>query len=172
MISAEYLSLQKQLHATGKYGVSGHKYAGLVHNIMRDYNTSDVLDYGCGQRSLERALGVVIRNYDPSIEGLDKRPEPADIVACTDVLEHIEPAHLDAVLDDLQRLVKKAGLFVVFTQPAVKVLADGRNAHLIQEKMDWWMPKLKQRFYVVWHQEHEQQFAVIVGALKSNMEMT
>jgi hypothetical protein len=64
------------------------------------------------------------------------------------VLEHIEPELLDNVLDDLQRVVEYFGFFTVHTGPAVKVLSDGRNAHLTQEDYTWWMPKFWARFQV------------------------
>src|SRR2546430_16920263 len=42
------------------------------------------------------------------------------------------------VLDDLRRCVKKIGYFTIHTGAAQKKLADGRNAHLIQEGEMWW----------------------------------
>ena len=62
------------------------------------------------------------------------------------MLEHIEPACLDEVLDDLERVTRKIGFFVIANRPAKKVLADGRNAHLIQEDVDWWRARLERRF--------------------------
>ncbi len=84
--------------------------------------------------------------YDPAIEGLDDEPEPADLVVCGDVLEHIEPECLDAVLDDLKRCTVKAIFLTVATRPAKKTLSDGRNAHLIQQPAEWWLPKIMQRW--------------------------
>ena len=106
----------------------------------------DVLDYGCGRRTLEKQLGFAIRNYDPCIPGLDEPAPPADVVVCTDVLEHIEPELLDNVLDDLQRVTIGVGVFTVHTGAAGKVLLDGRNAHLIQQPPSWWLPKFMERF--------------------------
>lgn len=146
LISASYKELNKRLHSKGNYGFSGHKYAPLVANIARQLETRDILDYGCGARTLEHALGYPIRNYDPCIEGLDTPPEPADIVVCSDVLEHIEPDCLDDVLDDLKRVTRKLGVLVIATRPAIKFLEDGRNAHLIQEGIGWWLEKLGKRF--------------------------
>ncbi len=31
----------------------------------------------------------------------------------------------------------------------MKVLPDGRNAHLIQQPAEWWMPKILKRFELV-----------------------
>ena len=73
-------------------------------------------------------------------------PAPCRFVACIDVLEHIEPHLLDNVLDDLQRVTAGVGVFTVHTGAALKVLPDGRNAHLIQQPPEWWLPRFMERF--------------------------
>ena len=80
--------------------------------------------------------------------GKDESPRPADLVVCTDVLEHIEPEKLPFVLDDLRRCVKQIGYFVIHTKAAAKTLADGRNAHLIQKDQAWWTETLGRYFTV------------------------
>ena len=144
LISASYRDLNRQLHSSNPvYGVSGQKYAGIVRSIMNELQTSDVLDYGCGKCTLQTALGAQITNYDPCVPGLDLPPRPHDIVCCTDVLEHIEPDCLQAVLTDLHRVTLKVCFMTIHTGPAMKFLADGRNAHLIQEDKDWWLPRIR-----------------------------
>jgi len=136
-------------NSNAAYGTSGHKFAQYVINLCKSYQTGDVLDYGCGKQTLNGAIeGLDVAGYDPCITGLDEIPEPHDLVVCTDVMEHIEPEHLDAVLDDLRRVTRKALFMTVATRPAKKVLADGRNAHLIQEDYTWWLPKIWKRFHV------------------------
>jgi len=143
MISEEYRKLNEQLHADrADYGAGGHKWAPTVIDLARELAVTSILDYGCGKRTLEEALKFSIRNYDPAIPGLDAPPEPADLVVCTDVLEHIEPEHLEAVLGDIRRCTLKAALLVVATRPAKKTLADGRNAHLIQRPIEEWLADL------------------------------
>ena len=146
LISESYREQNKKLHEGGEYGISGHKHVTQIKYLSENLMTVDILDYGCGQRSLEQALGFKIHNYDPAIEGLDTPPNPADIVACTDVLEHIEPDYLDAVLDDLKRVTKRGIYFIIDLIPAKKKLPDGRNAHLILESGNWWIAKLLSRF--------------------------
>lgn len=63
------------------------------------------------------------------------------MVACVDVLEHIEPDLLDNVLDDMTRVTEVILFASIDTGPAMKSLSDGRNAHLIQQPMSWWLPK-------------------------------
>ena len=99
--------------------------------------------------------------YDPSFPEYGEA-RPADLLVCIDVLEHIEPELLDNVLDDLQRLVINTGLFTIHTGPAGKVLADGRNAHLIQEGYDWWVEKLDKRFNIIEHTSEQNGFWVVL----------
>ena len=79
-----------------------------------------------------------IREYDPAVPGKDAEPQPADLVICTDVLEHIEPDCLNDVLDHIRQVSLKYAFVNVSTRPAVKFLQDGRNAHLIIQPADWW----------------------------------
>jgi len=109
---------------------------------MVEFKTADVLDYGCGKRTLQDALGVAIHNFDPCIPALAKPPVPADIVACIEVLEHVEPGYLDGVLTDLRRLTKLALFATVATVESTKLLDDGRNAHLIVQPQEWWLEQI------------------------------
>jgi hypothetical protein len=65
------------------------------------------------------------------------------------VLEHIEPELLDNVLDDLKRCALKGVFLTINMRPAYKTLADGRNAHLIQKPIEWWLPKLMERWDIM-----------------------
>jgi hypothetical protein len=163
-ITPGYLELNRSLHAGGFYGISGVHWAKIVGQICQAIGSRDVLDYGCGQRTLEKALGFPIHNFDPCIAGLDAAPSPADLVVCTDVLEHIEPDCLDEVLDDLKRVTRRFGFFVIATRPALKTLPDGRNAHLIQEGESWWLPKISARFEVQKVDRVEGEFLLMVAA--------
>lgn len=92
------------------------------------------------------------------------------MVACIDVLEHIEPEYLDGVLDELARLTEGVAFLSIHTGPAVKVLSDGRNAHLTQQPMSWWMPKVFDRFEVQTVQSTGANAFFIVGTAKSRLE--
>ena len=163
LISDAYRELNRKLHGYPYYGVNGRLYAERIRRLSQDLRTRDILDYGCGKRTLEAALEFQIRNYDPGMPGLDSRPEPADIVACIDVLAHIEPELLDNVLDDLQRVTKRLAFLYIGTRPGKKTLADRRNAGLIQQPVDWWLPKLAKRFAIKWIEFEEGAFIALVG---------
>lgn len=152
LISPAYLAQQRELHARPNgYGAKGGKWAETVLALAVHTASMSVLDYGCGQGGLVRRLKPTadaqriplrLAEYDPAVAGKDHPPLFADLVVVTDVLEHIEPDRLDAVLAHLQQLARKAVFFVVALDPANKVLADGRNAHLILESREWWAARV------------------------------
>lgn len=149
LISPKYQVLQRMLHAQPKlYGERGDKWAQTVLALVAEHQATSVLDYGCGQGSLKTAVlsarphGLRFDEYDPGIEGKNGLPSFADLVVCTDVLEHVEPERLDAVLAHLKLLARKAVLLVVALVPTAKVLADGRNAHLIVRPANWWRKRV------------------------------
>ena len=153
VISAEYRALQAKLHADDpEYGVASLLFAPLVAQVIEQLAVCDLLDYGAGKCRLAKALpqhskrGIRYTPYEPAIPEWAAPPAPTEMVACIDVLEHIEPPCLDAVLDDLRRVVVRVGFFTVHTGRAKRILADGRNAHLIQEPPSWWLPKIMARF--------------------------
>ncbi len=149
LISPDYLALQKELHSHGKYGISSGRWVGPLKALIARYRAETVLDYGCGRGKLKAGLGDIVREYDPAIPGKDAEPKGADIVVCTDVLEHIEPDKLDNVLAHLRGLTGKLLFFNIATRPAGKFLADGRNAHLIIEPGSWWRARLVKHFHIV-----------------------
>ena len=179
LISEPYRQQQKALHDdhTKPYGVASATYAPIVAKIINNYEVQTLLDYGAGarltliktiseQRLVSRKFDY--RAYEPAVEMYSKTPEPAEMVACIDVLEQIEPDLLDNVLDDLKRLTQRIGLFTVSTRPAMRVLSDGRNAHLIQESAEWWLPKFTDRFSLQTFQSQKDGFLVLVSPYDSN----
>jgi len=165
LISESYREQNKQLHELRHdYGASAHKHAAQVRELCELINTKSVLDYGCGKGTLGDALDFPIGQYDPAFVDLCSEPAPHDVVCCLDVLEHIEPECLDAVLADLARVTKKVIFATIATRPAVKTLPDGRNAHLIQENLTFWLPKLWEHFTLMSvNNVGNQELIVIAG---------
>jgi hypothetical protein len=155
LISEEYRRMQQQLHENPNYGVVSVEYAPLVVEVIEATQATELLDYGAGKGRLGIVLRehlkrpLTIHHYDPAVPEWSAPPAPCRLVTCIDVLEHIEPHLLDNVLDDLKRVTAGVGLFTVYSGAAVKVLPDGRNAHLIQQPAEWWMPKILKRFELV-----------------------
>jgi 2-polyprenyl-3-methyl-5-hydroxy-6-metoxy-1,4-benzoquinol methylase len=170
VITPEYRRIQAELHAGNpNYGVASVQFAPLVAAVIEQTGVTQLLDYGAGKGRLGQTLAtickrhVTITPYDPAIEAWSAEPQPSEMVACIDVLEHIEPNCLESVLDELQRLTQLVGFFTIHTGPAVKVLPDGRNAHLIQQPPSWWLPKIMARFDLMKFTRLNNGFWVVVS---------
>jgi FkbM family methyltransferase len=169
LISDEYRKLNARLHDDNPlYGTSGTKYVDTVLRLAKQMETTSILDYGCGKGLLAKGIPFPIWEYDPAVPGKDESPRPADVVVCTDVLEHIEPEHLSSVLSDIARCTTKVGFLVIHTGPAQKTLPDGRNAHLIQQPAKWWEKKLGKFFDVAKVLTVGQSVHVVVGPRTGN----
>ncbi|HEX5005858.1 MAG TPA: 6-hydroxymethylpterin diphosphokinase MptE-like protein, partial [Hyphomonadaceae bacterium] len=151
-ITDEYAQLNRAMHeARDDYGVGGWRHAQKVLDLREELDCVTVLDWGCGKGALNQALGNPewVSEYDPAIPGKDARPVMADLLVCTDVLEHIEPDLIDNVLTEIVRLTAKAAFLVIATRPASKLLPDGTNTHKIVENAEWWQAKLAEKFFIL-----------------------
>jgi 2-polyprenyl-3-methyl-5-hydroxy-6-metoxy-1,4-benzoquinol methylase len=172
LISEKYRQLQQELHKNRGYGQASVDLAPYVAEVIRRDRVEELLDYGAGKGRLGEELEWLvpwplrIHRYDPAVPEWSARPEPAPFVACIDVLEHIEPDLLPNVLDDLARVTAGTGLFTVATGPAMKILPDGRNAHLIQQPASWWLPLFMKRFELRQFVQAQYGFRIEVGGLQ------
>lgn len=156
--------------------------AGLARNLakalarLHELGACDsILDYGTGKGALVEQLksdlpkSIKVDGYDPAVKQYAKRPEDAyDIVISLDVLEHIELKSIDSVLKEIHKLTKNFCYLVIDLQPAVKKLADGRNAHILLAPADWWVNKLSAIFpcvatFPIMHKSGEPQKIVIAA---------
>jgi hypothetical protein len=186
-ISPEYRALQAQMHDThDRYGVSGCEHASRVFmagaQIIRKHGTCDILDYGCGKETLRTAMeesfpnipGMRILGYDPGRPGFDAEPKQAQVVVCTDVMEHIEPECVDAVLRHICELTERVAIIDVALTPAVKTLPDGRNAHICLKSKDWWLSFIKKYFVLIEQASNEQSLLVVgqpIGKWRERLAM-
>ena len=156
LLTKEYEEQLYKLHTSMEWG----RAAAVYIEIIRDYllPSGSLLDYGSGGGGFQKALrnldpdladNLDIIEYDPAWLHLNQNNIPCDFVLCVDVLEHVEPLFIDAVLDDLERCTLKKGFFSISTRPAKTLLPDGRNAHLIQKPAEWWIPKIESRFNII-----------------------
>lgn len=155
-ISPEYREQNRLLHEQREdYGISGARWADYIGRLMDSERFRTALDFGSGKGTLAKAIGerFPIAEYDPAIPGKDAAPEPAELVICTDVLEHIEPVHLNAVLRELARLSERRLFFNIALCEASKTLPDGRNTHLIVKSATWWRERLERYFYIATWQD-------------------
>ena len=176
-ISDAYRIEQQKLHENPRYGVASLAFAPLVSALLRIGGCRSLSDYGAGKCNLKIALGlkeggaIAYFPFDPAFPEYGP-PRDAELVTCIDVLEHVEPDKLDALLDELSGLTQKLALLTVHTGPAKKTLSDGRNAHIIQQPPSWWLQRFAQRFEILHLQSVPKGFFVIAGAKGSHGELS
>ena len=144
-LSKDYLEQLKKLHNTTSFG-SGK---GLPNNVKKliTNDTKSFLDFGSGKGYTSESIKkyfphINLYTYDPVTSPIEL-PSEVDITYSSDVLEHVEPKHIDQTLDKLFAITKKYQYHLIACHPAKKLLPDGRNAHLIIESPEWWKNKLK-----------------------------
>ena len=183
LISDHQRQLNQTLHAQDeKYGnradangFATHLPTALVR--MHELGVCDsVLDYGTGKGMLVERLrrelppSISVKGYDPAVEQYAQLPAtPVDVLTCLDVLEHIEMDSIDAVLREIHGLTRRFCYLVIDLQPAVKTLADGRNAHILLAPPEWWTTRLAQLFpclatFPVLHKAGPAQKLVVAAA--------
>ena len=144
--------LYKLMHRGAKVfrgsSLKGHTEA--VTQLVKEFAPTDLLDYGSGKGRQydelnlhERWGGLKPVCYDPGWEPYAQKPQGRfDGVICTDVAEHIPPAHVDEFLLDVIGYGKKFVFFCIFTNEARKQLPDGRNCHLTVRPAEWWLDRI------------------------------
>ena len=106
------------------------------------------LDYGCGTGQLKQTLAklrpdAVIVEYDPGVPNKAQLPpEQFHWVFNIDVMEHVEPEHVDAVIESIYSKALLGTFWNISCRPAKQFLVDGRNAHLTVEPPAWWTKKI------------------------------
>lgn len=183
LISDQQRRLNESLHQkNSNYGnrADGAGMAGRLPEALRRMHElgicNSVLDYGTGKGKLVERLkaelprSVRVQGYDPAVPSYSQKPSGSfDILICLDVLEHIELNSIDAVLRDISELTHQFCYLVIDLQPAVKKLADGRNAHILLAPPEWWVTRIAQLFpcvssFPIYHEAGPIQKIVIAAA--------
>jgi len=154
LISEEYIKLNRELHQSNPvFGDAGRRWSIRALELLKETDSKTFLDYGCGKGTIifkdgndEPLKDIDVRLYDPCIPERSQLPQAAEVVFCTDVLEHIEEEFIDNVLDHLRDLAEKVFFGIVALRPANKTLPDGRNTHILLKSREWWLNQLKERF--------------------------
>ena len=158
----------ENMFANGEYA----KEAPTIKKLMEKHDCRSLINFGCGnpdaffkhkyinhnvKRPIEGGgskspqynsvydfLGrPYVKMYDPGIEELSVHPDfPAEMVVCTDVLEHIPAQDIPWFLDELFKLTTKVLHVSIHLGPAVTILPDGRNAHVCVRPRDWWRQEI------------------------------
>lgn len=161
LFTTEYKKLLEKKHETGTAKQKFRAWGGAVVNdiqyvmsFIHKYKINSVLDYGSGSGHFKQWLDengrddIEVLEYEPGREDKRENNHPRQAVICVDVLEHVEPELIDNVLQDIERCMLEFGCLIPSTIPAIQKLADGRNAHLIVESVEWWESKISQYFRI------------------------
>jgi 2-polyprenyl-3-methyl-5-hydroxy-6-metoxy-1,4-benzoquinol methylase len=173
-ITESYRKMNEQLHADHPaFGAYGYKQGPYVLTIIKKYSAASVLDYGAGKGSLKdwlrRHSAVQVQNYDPAVPEFAAAPAPADLVVCSDVLEHVEPDCVAGVLAEIAVNTRKVAYFNIATRKAQKTLPDGRNAHVSIMPPTDWFSVLSQLFDIVCYEVIPGHSVTIVGTPRSDL---
>jgi len=134
------------------WGASFKRHGLLLKPQIRSRNIKTILDFGSGKGLQYKARdqhhdylwGIFPTLYDPAVKGIDKLPQGTfDAVINTDVLEHIEESNID---ETLKVIYSKATKFVyhgIANWATGRLLEDGRDVHVIQKDINWWINKIK-----------------------------
>lgn len=172
-ISEQYREQNALAHqANDGYGARGYKHLKAVLRVAERLDATSALDYGCGQGTLgahaKRMTDIPFASYDPAVPQFAADPEPADLVVCTDVMEHVEPAYLHNVLDHIMQLARKGVYFEIACREALRTLPDGRNAHILIQPPEFWFQAISQYFTVLEYLAAPGHSVVIVARAREN----
>jgi hypothetical protein len=150
----KYIKVLNQMHSQAPWGLTGQKFVKEVLEFYAELSANNILDYGCGSETLAKGIakenaGIKVYQYDPGIPKCNKIPFAADLVTCTDVMEHIEPQFVENVLNHIKSLAIKGVFFTIALANCKENLPDGRNTHLSVHPYDWWLERLKKRWNIV-----------------------
>lgn len=157
-LSEEYRKILIETHrrsGSHKWGhTSNSKYYDMIVEHLRTTDSFEVLDFGAGWGGLKDRLGrehpeIKVHEYEPARAEVANKPTPRSFVVCTDVFEHVEPEYIDNFFEELAEASTMYGFFTVCMAPALKVLSDGRNAHLTVEPYEFWEEKVLRHFDIL-----------------------
>ena len=163
--SKEYLEELKLLHSKKTFGLNKN-IPDIVKELIEEKNIKSFLDYGAGKGHTSNTIketypNINLYSYDPATFPIPL-PEQVELTYSSDVLEHIEPDLLVTTIQDLCNRTTRYQYHLIACQPAKKALSDGRNAHLIIEKPEWWKSKLDNlQGWNIIHEETTERYAVV-----------
>jgi hypothetical protein len=175
MHSKEYQQQLQKVHAGRpehkKWGTTGARnFGSWVTDYINHHNgwIKTVLDFGAGQQTLGKRVlendrtGVLWNDYDPGIPHIADDvilTQTYDLVVSSDVLEHVEPEHVEATLAQIRNCSKRAQYHHIACDPCGLILPDGRNAHLSIHTPEEWREMLEVDGWQVqyWNNELERK---------------
>jgi len=172
LFSQQHIEFQKKVHQEcPAYGKASLVFAPMVSELINANQVKKLLDYGSGlgevPQNLEIDHQIDVQLYDPAIEKFSASPASAEMVICLDVLDTVEQDHIDSVLNDLQRLTEKMAFFSINTKAAEtgsdeQSLSRDNDRHYYP--VEWWLPKLMERFELHYFSRINSGFVVVLRA--------
>lgn len=147
------IPLYREMAAGGQQfrGLSILQHRKQIGDLVREHKAKTLLDFGCGAgdawrqpHRLHRELGLRwfdVTLHDPSFQEHHEKPHGKfDGVLCSDVLEHVREADVDAFVANLFAHAKKFVWASVCCRPAKKTFPDGTtNLHVTIKPLQWWL---------------------------------
>ena len=150
IINDKYKQQLQQMHDNPNRFNHGKKQYSCLKHFLKTHEVNSLIDFGCGKGGLVSVIKelhptiTLIDGYDPGVAEFAHLPTvPYECLVSTDALEHIEPEYLAQSLKTINSLFTKYCFLRIACYPAKKKLPDGRNAHLIVEKPQWWIEQVK-----------------------------
>lgn len=169
----DYATVYNKMFARSDYNIhpaSEPRYAWAISKIVKTNPKISLLDVGSGRGSfiklaslfadttamdLENFHNLPIRHINCDIANMEKFSQVVedikkdvsyyDYVTCLDVLEHIEEAKIDGVLEALSRL----GVHYLFAISNHSDVLDGVELHLTQKPLGWWKERLSKFYHIL-----------------------
>jgi len=168
LFSQAHIDAQKKIHEEcPAYGAASMVFAPMVSELINANNVRTLLDYGAGSgqvpQNLELNHRIDVQLYDPAVPKFEEAPKPAEMVICLDVLDAVEDGCVEDVLDNLKQLTEKMAFFSINTKPSQDEEADTSNR--IFHSVEWWLPKLMERFELHYFSRIDTGFVVVLKSL-------
>lgn len=171
MISHSYKKMLTDIHESSPFGKRS-KMPQHLSEFIDQVKPISILDFGCGKGRLVQHLreaypNITVTGHDPGNREFDTdlSSTHVDLLISTDVLEHVEPQHIDQTLEYLSSRSRYI-YHLISLCPAKLILPDGRNAHLIQQSADWWRDKFSALNYRIHKEEYRQHWKTPKGTAK------
>ena len=171
MISNEYKKTLTDIHENSPFGKRS-KIPNYLKDFILKVDPKSILDFGCGKGRLVKRLteeypNISVNGYDPGNKDFDMLLDDisVDLLISTDVLEHVEPEHINKTLEYLSTKSRYV-YHLIALSPAKLILPDGRNAHLIQETPEWWKEKFLNLNYRILKEDYVEFYKTPKGTKK------
>ena len=170
-LSKFFMQIQPEVNSVvADFGCGSGKIAEPLRNNGLKVVLVDIADNCLDEKAKEQLLPGWCDFVEGNLWDLPKLPTyPNNVNAgkvdhfyCCDVMEHIPPEKVDAVLAEIAKVTIKSGYFSISCLPEHfgKLIND--HLHLTVQNADWWIQKLGEHFQVFPHEMNESWVSATV----------